>query len=183
MKEMSMMKRLMLLVIPLLLTAQSDDGADVWEPIRYFVGTWEGTSTGKAGEGQGERTYEFIMNSTYLHCRNSMEFEPREQNPEGEVHEDWAFFSYDQGREMLVMRQFNVEGFINQFTLDSLSSDNTTLFLNTEHSENSPPGLLARYTFEIRGEDEFVEIFEIGFAGQEYSCWMTNTWHRESSRR
>ena len=78
-----------------------------------------------------------------------MRFEPQEKNPEGEVHEDWAFFSFDQNRNSLVMRQFNVEGFVNRYVLDSLSSDGSRLILISENSENAPPGLMARYTLEI----------------------------------
>ena len=77
------------------------------------------------------------------------------------------------------MRQFNIEGFVNQYVLDSLSADNNTLILVSESSENAPPGLQARYTYEVKSEDEFVEIFELGFPGKKFSCWMTNTWHRK----
>ncbi|UCE19636.1 MAG: hypothetical protein JSV84_04630 [Gemmatimonadota bacterium] len=177
-----MRKRVFLILfIPLVLFAQENGGKDVWEPLRYFVGSWTGESTGKAGDGKGERTCEFIMEGTYLHYKTVMHFEPQEKNPEGEVHEDWVFFSFDQNRNSLVVRQFNTEGFVNQYVLDSLSSDGSRLVLTTEHSENAPPGLMAKYTLEIKNADEFVENFELGFSGKGYSCWMTNTWYRKEN--
>ena len=174
------MKRmiLILLCLPCFLFAQEDKEKDIWKPLRYFIGTWMGESTGKAGEGKGTSTFEFVMKDAYVFCKNSMKFEPKENNPQGEVHEDWAIFSYDTGRKQLIIRQFNVERFVNTFVLDSLSSDNKILVFITESSENAPPGLTARMTYQVKSENEFVETFDLGFPGREFSCWMTNTWKR-----
>ncbi|MEE9552811.1 MAG: hypothetical protein V3W18_00830 [candidate division Zixibacteria bacterium] len=169
---------ILLLIFPMAI-AQTGEKPDPWQPVKYFEGSWTGTSTGKAGEGQGERVYEFIMNGAYLYCRNSMTFAPQEKNPKGETHEDWGFFSHDNARNMLVMRQFNIERFINRYTLDSLSNDGKTIHMNSEESENAPRGLRARYKFEIKSDDEFIETFELGFPDKEFSCWMTNTWRRK----
>jgi hypothetical protein len=49
----------------------------------------------------------------------------------------------------------------------------------TESSENAPPGLQARLIYEIKNENEFVETFELGFVGKQFSCWMTNHWKRK----
>jgi hypothetical protein len=172
---------LVILIIPVLAFAQVNEEIDIWSPVNYFIGTWTGISTGKAGEGAGERTYGFIMDGTYLHYKNVMTFAPQEKNPKGEVHEDWAFFSFDKSRDRLIMRQFNVEGFVNTFVLDSLLNEDKNLILISESSENSPPGLRAKYTLEIQDENSFVEIFELGFPEREFSCWMTNTWQRQVS--
>jgi len=109
-----------------------------------------------------------------------MRFEPQEKNPKGEVHEDRTFFSYDKQRKLIMVRQFNVEGFINQFYLDSLYNENRNLIFATENSENAPPGLRARLTYEIINENEFVETFDLGFPGKEFSCFMTNYWTRKT---
>jgi len=39
------------------------------------------------------------------------------------MHENWDIISWDRGRAKCVLRQFHVEGFVNQYILDSLSSD------------------------------------------------------------
>jgi hypothetical protein len=169
----------LIFLIPAMLWAQGIKAENTWEPFEYFVGKWEGNSSGKAGLGKGERNYTFVMKETYLFCKNIMRFEPQEKNPEGEVHEDQAFFSYDKTRGIFVMRQFNIEGFVNQFTMESLSPDKKKFVFVTESSENAPPGLKARITYKIKNKKEFVETFELGFPGQEYSCYMTNTWRRK----
>ena len=166
------------LIIPWLVFSQDAEEKDVWKPIKYFIGNWTGECTGKAGDGKGERAYEFIMNGTYVHYRNTTRFEPQEKNPKGEVHEDWGFFSYNEGRDRVILRQFNIEGFVNTFVLDSLSDDHKAIVLTTESSENAPPGLKARYTIKIKDENEFEEIFDLGFPGREMTCYMKNTWKR-----
>ena len=37
--------------------AQTAHPADVWEPLKYFVGSWEGTAKGQSGNGKVEREY------------------------------------------------------------------------------------------------------------------------------
>ena len=62
------------------------------------------------------------MNNTYLKIENHSEFKPTESKPEGEIHEDWGIVSFDQARGLYVYRQFNNEGYVNQYILnDSLS--------------------------------------------------------------
>jgi len=172
---------LFLVLIPLAISAQDEKTVSQWGAIKYFEGSWIGESTGKAGEGKGERTYEYIMNRAYLHYKNIMKFEPQENNPKGEVHEDWGFFSWDNNRQIIVLRQFNIEKFTNQFIADSISTDGKTLLFTSESSENAPPRLTARYIFEIKDENTFIETFELAFPGNPYSCWMTNTWRRKTN--
>ncbi|UCE05848.1 MAG: hypothetical protein JSW07_20030 [bacterium] len=169
---------LFILISPLLFSQEKTD-QNVWQPLQYFVGEWEGHSTGKSREGNGGRVYKFIMNDMFLYYQNTMKFDPQEKNPKGDFHEDRTFYSYDKNRNLIVVRQFNIEGFINQFVLDSLSSDQKTLIFITESSENAPPGLKARLIYEIENENEFVETFELGFTGKEFSCWMINHWKRK----
>ncbi len=69
-----------ILFIPHLLFSPESENNNVWKPLQYFVGEWEGQSTGKAGEGNGERIYKFIMNNTYLYYQNTMKFEPQEKS-------------------------------------------------------------------------------------------------------
>ncbi|UCF06016.1 MAG: hypothetical protein JSV33_03010 [bacterium] len=167
-----------IILFPVLIWSQTAEKS-VWQPFDYFVGTWVGHETGRPGIGKGERTYEYIMDGRYLYFRNISKFEPQEKNPEGEVHEDWTFYSYDSNRDIIVMRQFNIEGFVNRFTLDSLSTDNKVFVFVSESSENAPPGLRARMTYTIRDDDEFEEVFELAFPGGTYSVYLKNFWKRK----
>ena len=162
-----------------LLFAQDNIDEDIWQSFRYFEGEWRGEETGKAGTGNGERKIEFIMNEKYLFYKNISRFEPQEKNPNGETHEDWTFFSYDNNRKKYVLREFHSEGFVNQYILDNLSDDNKTYVFSSENVENAPTGLRARVTYKILNENKFKEIFELAPTGNEYAVWLENIWTRK----
>lgn len=168
------------LFIPAMLLAQDadqkSDTKDVWEPLRFFVGEWTGDISGMPGEGTGERSYQFIMDGTYLEFHNKGTFEPQEKNPKGEVHLDQGMFSYDKARGKFVVRQYHSEGFYNQYLIDSISEDNKTMVFVTESIENGPPGMRARYRITIDSPTEFTEIFELAFPGKEFGVCLTNRW-------
>ena len=170
---------LIVLLLPSLVWAQEQAEKDPFEPIKYFVGEWEGHETGAAGVGKGTRAYEFVIKDKFLHFKNRSEFPPQEKNPEGEVHEDWGFFSYDQGRQVLVLRQFHGEGYVNQYTLDSVSADGKIISFTTEAIENVPEGFRARYIFTIEGEDVFSEKFQLASPGKDFSPLIENRWTRK----
>lgn len=159
--------------------AQEKTPEDVWKPFRYFEGSWTGEETGKAGIGKGERTIEFIMDSKYLFYQNSSRFEPQEKNPKGEIHQDWAFISFDHNREKYILREFHSEGFVNQYILDSFSSDEKKYTFVSENVENAPADLKARITLTILNKYKFKEIFELAFSGDEYSIWLENIWTKK----
>ena len=173
------MKKLLILlfVIPIFTFGQ-DNIERIWEPFKYFAGSWDGHETGMAGIGKGNRTYEFIMDNVYLFYKNTSKFEPQEKNPDGEVHIDWSFFSYDRTRKKFVLREFHIESFVNQYTLDSLSHDGMHFVFVSESLENAPKGMRGRITITIKNDNEFVETFELAFPGEDYSLFLTNYWTR-----
>lgn len=156
----------------------AQEQSDPWEPLKMFEGQWVGHETGAAGIGQGERSYEFIMNGKYLYFKNKSTFEPQEKNPEGEVHEDWGFFSYDNFRKTIVLRQFHSEGYVNQYTIIADTSDLKSLILVTESIENVPDGFRARYIYKFKNENEFTEIFELASPGKDFNPLLENHWTR-----
>jgi len=93
---------LILLLLPGLIILQADKKKDIWERFQFFVGEWEGKGEGKSGISKVEKNFQFIMNGKYLYLKTKAVFEPQENNPKGEVHEDWGFFSYD------LLKTFNV---------------------------------------------------------------------------
>ena len=144
---------------------------DPWDPWRFFIGNWEGTGTGEPGESKVERSYEFVLEGKYILSENRAFYPPQEKNPEGEVHLDWGMFSYDMARKKFILRQFHVEGFVNQFVLDSISADGKTLVFTTEAIENIPAGWRAKETYKLTGKDEFVEIFELAPPNKDFSVY------------
>ena len=163
------------LLLPTFLLGQENEKKDIWEPFRFFVGSWEGTGQGQSGVSKIETEFKFVLSDNYLQVTNKAVFEPQEKNPEGEVHEDLGLISYDSSREKFVLRQFHVEGFVNQYVLDSLSSDGKVLVFVTESIENIPPGWRARLTYTVENEDELSSIFEL--AAPEKDFWICSENH------
>jgi hypothetical protein len=110
--RVNMVQRILVLIVllPILVAAQTDQKKDIWEPLKFLEGTWKGEDPGLSKVSQ---VYKFVLNGKFLHMKTRSVFEPTEKNPKGEVHEDFGIFSYDQGRKTFVMRGFYVEGFVN----------------------------------------------------------------------
>jgi hypothetical protein len=159
--------------------AQVTQLPDVWEPLKYFVGSWEGMANGQPGNGKVEREYQFVLNGKYLQAKNKSTYLPQEKNPKGEIHEDWGLFSYDRGRKQFVLRQFHVEGFVNQYAMDRAASNDKTLVFVTESIENIPAGWRARESYRILNNDEFVEVFELAAPGKDFEVYAENRFKRK----
>lgn len=146
----------------------------MWTPFNFFVGTWQGTGTGQPGTSQVERTYQFVLNDKFLQVRSKSTYPPQEQNPKGEVHQDWGFIGYDKARKTFVFRQFHVEGFVNQYVLDGeagIAPDGQTIRFITESIENIPPGWRAKEIYQILNSNEFTETFELAAPDQDFTVY------------
>jgi len=160
----------------------SHDPVD-WKQLATFVGSWEGIETGRVGDGVGSRTCQLVLGDNYLFCDNTSTFAPQEKNPNGEVHQDWTLFSYDQLRSRFVARQFNIETFVNYFVMDVEASDANRLVFVSESSENAPEGTRARLTYSFPGTDRFEEVFELAWPGEDFEVYGTNHWRRARAKR
>jgi hypothetical protein len=157
---------------------QTPPETDVWEPLRFFVGRWEGVSQGQPGEGTVTREYEFVLKGRFLEGRNQSTYRPQQKNPRGEVHEDWSMFSYDKSRKAFVLRQFHLEGFVNQYVAEGVSPGSKTFSFVSESIENIPPGFRARETYELLNADEFIETFDLAEPGQEFELYSRTRFKR-----
>jgi len=163
---------------------------DIWARFHFFLGSWEGDGHGQPGNSRVERKYEFVLNDKFLLAKNKSVYPPQEKNPTGEVHEDWGLFSYDTDRKLHVFRQFHVEGFVNQYIMDTEESNRQTTQSNaltlvfvTEHMENIPSGWRARETYRILSKDEFIEIFELGTPEKDFEIYSETRFQRKKSVR
>ncbi|HKY28566.1 MAG TPA: hypothetical protein VJM12_11570 [Pyrinomonadaceae bacterium] len=168
-----------LLLFAALSDAQTKPTVDVWAPMRFFVGEWEGTGEGKPGVSKTQREYSFVLNNKYIQVRNRSQYDPQPKNPKGENHEDWGMISFDRGRKQFVLRQFHVEGFVNQFIMTSSSSDGKTFTFTSESIENIPAGWRARETYKLVSADEFIEVFELAQPGKDFEVYVTNNYRRK----
>ena len=138
--------------------------------LDQFIGRWQGTSEGTPGKGTVEREYTRILEGRFVHVRNRSIYPAQERNPKGEQHEDIGVFSVDRARKRIVLRQFHVEGFVNQYVQETQAADRTLVFV-TESIENIPTGWRARETYTLLGADEFEELFELAEAGKPFELY------------
>ena len=150
-----------------------EEPADLWQVLRYFLGQWQGTGTGKPGESRVEREYRFVLDEQFIQITDRSVYEPQERNPDGEIHKEIGYFSYDKVRQKHVFREFHVEGYVNQYVMEEWDPEKRKLVFVTEAIENLPPGWQARTTYEVLENNAFRETFDLAGPGQALSCFIT----------
>ena len=168
------MKRAILLF--LLLTpgpcfSQISKQDSLWMPLKFFIGHWIGTSEGQPGIGKYERSYQFVLNKKFIEVKNKSTYPPSKDHPNGEIHEDAGYISYDRFRKTFVLRQFHSEGFVNQYKLESISADGKTITFISESIENIPVGWRAKETNLLVNEMEFKEVFELAAPDKDFELY------------
>lgn len=156
---------------------QGGSAADSLSALDFLIGRWEGTSEGQPGNGNVQREYARILGSRFIEGRNRSVYPPQQKNPKGETHEDRGVFSFDRARKRLVLRQFHVEGFVNQYVADPPVKPGVVVF-TSEAIENIPAGYRARETYTLRGPDELEEVFELAEPGKEFTVYSRTTLKR-----
>ena len=174
-----MKKLILILLFPVLVYAQPAKQDSTWNPMKFFIGEWTGKGGGEPGYGDYASTYRFIFGSTFIEIKTRSTYPATDKKPQGEVHDDVGYMSYDRGRKTFVLRQFHAEGFVNMYVLDSLSSDNKTIVFITEQIENIPAGWKARETYQIHSDNEFVETFELAEPGKGFFVYTKTIYHRK----
>jgi hypothetical protein len=152
---------------------------DPWQPVRRLLGSWEGDAQGQPGSGKCEREYRLTLKDKFIQVTSRTTYPPREKNPQGEVHEDTGFVSYDKAAKKLVLRQFHVEGFVNHYVLDSISADERRVVFVTVAIENIPGGWRGRETYDFVGDDEFVETFALAEPGKDFATYSETRFRRK----
>ena len=169
-----MKKLIIFYVFSMILSVSSFAQENVFEKFDFLIGKWKGTG---AGFGNNKSVihaeYNLIMGGKYIEIKHDSKFEPTETRPEGEHHVDWGIISYDKDRQKIVLRQFHVEGFVNQYILKEPLSNGSTFIFETEAIENLVGGK-ARWTIKKTGEDEIETIFDVSFPGRDFVCFGTN---------
>jgi len=159
------------LVISSLAGEQTTTASNAWEPLKFFVGKWEGTGKGKPGTSKIEREYQLVLNNQYLNVQSRSVYAPQPNNPKGEIHEEWGMISFDKNRKHFVLRQFHIEGFVNQYVTTSISTDGKAIVFTSEGIENIPAGWKTKETWQITREGSFSETFELGEPGKDFTIY------------
>ena len=165
---------LLAVFFPILVKAQLSKRDSLWLPMSYFIDEWKGEGNGEPGAGKYQRSYKWTMDKRFIEVKNKSIYLPSDKNKnKGEIHEDAGYISYDGNRKSFMLRQFHIEGFVNQYKLDGISPDKKTIIFLSESIENIPPGYRARETYKIISENEFIEVFEIADPGKEFEVYTT----------
>jgi hypothetical protein len=155
------------LLFPYLAFSQLSKKDSLWLPFKDFIGEWKGRGTGVDGDGSYDRSYRLILNNNYIEVKNKTTYAPTKQKPNGYHHEDIGYISYDKQRKAFVFRQFHIEGFVNEYKLESISADKKKLVFVSESIENIPAGWRARETYIITDQG-IMEEFDLAEPGKEY---------------
>ena len=153
---------------------------DSFKKFDFLLGKWSGHGSGSGNERSIIHSeFKSIFNETYIEIINDSKFSPTDKNPDGEHHIDKGIISFDKNRGLYVYRQFNIEGYVNQYILiDSLSNDSTFIF-ETEIIESFVPGGKTKWLIEKISDNEIKTTFEVSFPGNEYICVGTNYLKKE----
>jgi hypothetical protein len=166
----------------LLTFAEVADRQSPWDPLKFFIGSWEGTAQGESGTGSSIRTYQFVLGDKFIEIKNTTSYSPQEKNPDGETHEDIGFISFDKFRKIFVLRQLHVESFVTQYKAE-ISPDPRTFVFVSESIENIPPGWRARETYRITNDNEFIETFELAAPNKDFAAYSTTIYKRKTEPR
>jgi hypothetical protein len=152
---------------------------DMWQPLRPFLGKWEGDVRGEPGNGKAERSYAFVLRDRFIQITNKSVYPLQEKNPKGEIHEDIGFISYDRGAKKFALRQFHVEGFVNEFKVETFDPKERRFVFVTTSIENIAPGWRARETYHFLNENEFVETFALAEPGMDFATYSETHFRRK----
>ena len=122
------------------------------------------------GHGDGStvtHSYHFVLQDQFIHSRTRSEFEPKEGEDAGEIHEDLGFFSYDPVRQAIIFRQFLSEGFVNTYVLEPRESDEDPLVFMSESCEGAG-NMRARLTIDLDGDDRYTMVLELASPGKKF---------------
>ncbi|MCZ4696001.1 hypothetical protein DWB61_14890 [Ancylomarina euxinus] len=163
-------------LILVLMSSMSFAQTNPLERLNAIIGEWTGVGSGFGNnKSKIESSFKLVMGGTYLEISNESQFEPTGRNPKGEHHIDKGFISYDKTRKVIVFRQFNNEGYINQYVLnDSLSNEKLFVF-ETETIENFMPGGKAQWIIKLISDKEIETTFNVSFPNKDYTCFGVNT--------
>lgn len=144
---------------------------DNFAPIRFLEGKWEGRASGEPGEGTSTREYKFDLGGRFLAGRSKAVYQAKPPSTKPETHEDLGLFSFDRGAKKIVLRQFHVEGFVNEYVLDSVAADGKSLEFITTRIENIPPGWKAKEAYRVLSADEIEETFSLAEPGKDFAVY------------
>lgn len=138
---------------------QSDVWKNAFSPFAFFVGDWEGESSGPAGKGKAGCQIQLDLKGKIVTIASQAEFPKTEDSP-GEKRGDFGVVSLNKADNSVTLRQFHSEGFFNRYTL-SVDDGGKKLVFTSNLIENFQPGWMARLTLTRTGDHSFDDALEL----------------------
>ncbi len=90
----------------------------MFSPFASLLGNWQGEGSGFGGQtSKITSSFDLVMGDMYIEVKNDSKFAPTDKNPKGENHSDRGFISFDKQKKAFFYRQFNIEGYVNEYIL------------------------------------------------------------------
>ncbi len=142
-------------------------------------GSWTGAIDGTIGSSAARREYRFVLHGRFLHMMHDRD--PQAPAEPGNAPEEWGIFSHDPERDLIVLREFLVEGLVNRYVCRT-ASEPLGLTCRSEASEGgSGLNLSLQYVFTDR--DRFTETFEVVGSDGEAQMRIRGEWVRAGGGR
>jgi len=138
-----------------------DGETDRFAPIRFLIGSWQGTGEGIGGKSTVTHTFEETLQGNFIRWRTRAVFAAEDDKSAPEIHEDIGFFSYDPARDEILLRQFLSEGVVNTYVVTA--EKDGRLVMTTRHSEGSG-NMRARLTLERVEDGKYETTLELAGA-------------------
>ena len=143
------------------------------EKLSFLIGAWTGDGESFGQTAAVEHRFEYILQNKFIQSRTRSV----SRNSDGEsteIHEDMGVFSYDSDRDVVVLREFYTEGYVNTYLME----ETETGFVFTTERTESAGGLMARLSFTVLSDDVFEETLELAGPGKEFSHCLRNVMKR-----
>jgi len=124
--------------------------AEVWTPLRVFVGTWAAKRPDAKGTVKVVRDYKPVLNNQHLQVT---------EEARGSA-QPWGLISYDAGKQGFVLRHFATDGSAQDLAYDSAASTDKELVF----ASAADAGQKVRVSYQLVSWNEFVEKVERGDA-------------------
>lgn len=148
--------------------------------FEFLLGNWTGTGSGFGNEKSKVDSYfKYVLNKKYIEVKNESFFNPTDEKPGGEKHSDIGYISYDRNNKKFVFRQFNTEGFVNNYILNDSLSDDSLITFETIYIENFVERGKARWTIKKLTNGKIETSFDVSMPDKEYTCFSKNYLERK----